>query len=491
MTRIFAGSATDLGKREVNEDSLLAVISQDASSGAAGQQSSGGSALLIVADGMGGRARGQLASRTAIKTVYKELAHVLALRADCDRAYLEESLKKSVASANYKIREVAKDQPGSEGMGTTCIAAVVMKGRVMLAHVGDTRAYLYHPGSHIVLLTEDHSIVGGEVRAGRLSENEARKSKFRNVITRAIGVEETIEADIVDHRIDSGDILVICSDGLHGTVEDAMIERILREVPDEQAAADRLVSEAKDNGAKDNISVIVARIEGDDVVINDPASPADASTEESKNENAESGRSLGNVIAFIVGILIIGLALWLVLPSFVSSRMPGVTVPVHHTAPAPPAPLDLSLVNYAAPEQLLGRPVLGNVLLRADSDMIVADPATHSLLRVHPNGFVATSLADTANLASSPTRSTSWASDPQGNLYETQIDPPTIKKFKADGTFIRTIAQGIVKGPTAVTVEPNGDVFVIDKGILTRIKAVAGPSAAPQTAPATSRPNSS
>ncbi len=229
---ITLGSSTDLGRRETNQDSVLAILAQnllpkrqlapaaakpvsrrDQNPAASYVQSS---ALLILADGMGGRASGQLASETAAKSVYRELAHTLAMQDGVDAPYLEKALDGAIQQANNRIHQLAAKKAEAEGMGTTCTAALVMYDMICIGHVGDSRAYLcsglesdepMHRDAQpagIALLTADHSVVAGEVRAGRLTEEEARLSRFRNVITRAVGVDLDVEPDVFTCPVPEG-----------------------------------------------------------------------------------------------------------------------------------------------------------------------------------------------------------------------------------------------------------------------------------------------
>ena len=145
-------------------------------------------------------------------------------------------------------------------MGTTCVAAVVQGETLSVAHAGDSRAYLLRDGA-LERLTDDHSYVAEQVRAGVISEESAQRSRFRNVITRAVGIEPTITPDLSQRPVRPGDALLLCTDGLTNMVPEDQIARIMQQAPSAQAAAERLIQIANRNGGKDNITAVVARLE--------------------------------------------------------------------------------------------------------------------------------------------------------------------------------------------------------------------------------------
>jgi protein phosphatase len=477
MTRITIGSSTDLGKRESNEDSLLAVVSQDSTPRGGKAESIGSSALLILADGMGGRASGQVASRTAVRVVYRELAHVLALRRVSKRDYLEKVLQNSLKQANARIRNLGDGHPIDDGMGTTCTVAVIAQDTVSVAHVGDTRAYILTAGRPLKALTEDHSVVGDEVRAGRLTEAQARRSKFRNVITRAVGVESSVTADIDSYDLPANSVsrLVISSDGLHGTLHEDQIEDVLNCNPDPQEAASELVAAAKDRGASDNISAIVARIETGAIDCDSASAGNGVLNDRERPHRNESPLTLHawTLIAFGIGVAFATVVACLAMAGVVHRLQSGAGN-ARRAAPMDSGlKIDLTTATFAAPEPLLGRNVASGVLLRSDTDIFVVDKANRRLLRVNSvSADVITSVPDTERLASSPTRDVYWAADSQGDLYESVSSPAQVRKFGPNGQFLRTIGQGMLTAPSAITIAPDGDVFVIDNGVLKRLRAV-------------------
>ena len=229
------GSRTDVGLvREHNEDSLLVAPP-----------------LFVVCDGMGGHEAGEVASEMAIRTM-ENLA---------DSIKDSQSMISAVEAANLNVIKAPRQGIGREGMGTTMTAAKVTGERVMIAQVGDSRAYLLHNG-RIQQLTRDHSLMADLIESGQITEAEARFHPNRSVITRAIGSDPYMQPDIYELNLSSGDRLLLCSDGLNAMLDDYQIEEILRDVTDPQTCADMLVSAARNAGGYDNITTIVVDIEG-------------------------------------------------------------------------------------------------------------------------------------------------------------------------------------------------------------------------------------
>jgi serine/threonine protein phosphatase PrpC len=229
---IRAGVATDIGLvREGNEDSYLVE-----------------EPLFVIADGMGGHRGGEVASRLAVETIA-----ALFRRG-------EGALAEQVQEANRAVFERSSLDRAVAGMGTTLTAALVEGGRARLAHVGDSRAYLFRRGE-MRMLTEDHTLVHRMVQQGEITEAEAERHPQRSVVTRAVGMERSIPVDEIIIDLEPGDRLLICSDGLTGMVDDGTIGRILAGQPDPQRAAEALVTAANEGGGVDNTTVIVVAVE--------------------------------------------------------------------------------------------------------------------------------------------------------------------------------------------------------------------------------------
>jgi len=240
------GSATDVGRvREANEDSML-VLQPD------GERK--GELLVAVADGMGGHKAGEVASALA----------VLALRQAMDaadaRATPDALLKDAVQLGNRTIFDAAAEDIEKDGMGTTLVCALIdSEGRVVIANVGDSRAYAYL-GGFVTLITVDHTWVNQQVMAGEMTQREARVSPFRNLLTRTLGNAPEVEPDLFpDLQLEAGDGLILVSDGVTGYLDESDFTAVMAETASAQAAAARLVEEAVSRGGADNATAIVVR----------------------------------------------------------------------------------------------------------------------------------------------------------------------------------------------------------------------------------------
>lgn len=209
--------------------------------------------LLVVADGMGGSQAGEVASRLAVETVLRSYRAASGEDPAAD-------LRRAVEEANRTIHDLGRTSFDLGGMGTTCTALVVRGTEAFVAHVGDSRAYLVNRGS-ISQLTQDHSLVAQLVREHELTAEQARVDPRRNVVTRMVGVGETVQVDAfrVSTPLQAGDTLIVCSDGLHGQVTDEEIAAFATEA-DLGEACQRLISTANQRGGPDNITVVVGRV---------------------------------------------------------------------------------------------------------------------------------------------------------------------------------------------------------------------------------------
>lgn len=233
---------SDVGKvRANNQDSYSAGEMSD------------GSAWAVVCDGMGGAAGGNVASSKAVDKIARSIR-------DCYRPGMRPSsiinvLDSAIVTANAEVYDASVSDPDLSGMGTTCVAALVVDGVVYIAHVGDSRAYLVGRSGDIRCLTKDHSVVQSLVENGSITAEEARNFPGKNIITRAIGVEKDVLVDFDEAPINEGDILILCTDGLTNFVTDEQITEILADSSSFEYSA-RLVDTANENGGGDNITVV-------------------------------------------------------------------------------------------------------------------------------------------------------------------------------------------------------------------------------------------
>jgi protein phosphatase len=214
--------------------------------------------VFVVADGMGGAQAGEVASQLAVTHFADELPGE-----DGDGA--ERRLGLAVREANAEIHALSETDARRAGMGTTLTAAYVGRGEVSFAHVGDSRAYRLRDGE-LERITEDHSLVEELLRQGRLTEEEAEEHPQRSIITRALGPEPDVEVDTFTVAATDGDIYLLCSDGLTSMLAEPAIGDILRGAPDITAAAEQLVAAALDAGGRDNVTVVLFRVEDVDAV---------------------------------------------------------------------------------------------------------------------------------------------------------------------------------------------------------------------------------
>jgi protein phosphatase len=212
--------------------------------------------VFVVADGMGGAQAGEVASRLAIEAFEQGLP---------DSGSPEERLATRVREANHQIYERSRADRGRAGMGTTLTAAYVDDAHLAIAHVGDSRAYMFRDGT-LQRLTQDHSLVDELVRRGKLTEEQAAEHPQRSIITRALGPEPDVEVDTWTYPARAGDVFLLCSDGLTSMISEEKVAAVLTAHPDLGQAADELIRAANEAGGRDNITVVLFRLEelGDD-----------------------------------------------------------------------------------------------------------------------------------------------------------------------------------------------------------------------------------
>ena len=207
--------------------------------------------LLIVADGMGGYTGGEYASTMVVDTIVEVVNEATEISA--------EVLKNAILKANRMVYEKSQSYKELEGMGTTAVVAYVQEDTLYWAHVGDSRLYRYgEDGLH--RMTKDHSMVQQLVEAGTITEEEVIHHPKRNMLTRAIGVYETVEVDTGVVEVHQNDRILLCSDGLSGYIEESKIEQVLSEENNESRALEDLVHLVYDAGARDNVTIVLGRI---------------------------------------------------------------------------------------------------------------------------------------------------------------------------------------------------------------------------------------
>jgi protein phosphatase len=248
--KAVSAGLTDVGrKRNHNEDSYL--VDEELQ-------------LYVVADGMGGHAGGGTASRIAVETIDREMrstrsasTNLFSTESTLQDSPLPEFLRNAVEKACMEIFRQAQEDPRLAGMGTTVISLCVRGEHALFAHVGDSRAYLVR-GELIQQISEDHSLVNEQIKAGMITPEEAKHSRYKNIITRSVGFEEEVQVDVMGIVARPGDAFILCSDGLANLVEDKEIQEVVSATTPEDAAK-RLVQLANERGGDDNITVIVVK----------------------------------------------------------------------------------------------------------------------------------------------------------------------------------------------------------------------------------------
>jgi len=250
--RLRVGAATDVGqKRSLNEDAYTSNPVRG---------------FFVVCDGMGGAAAGEVASQMAVETIEQYLNgnHPPAESSgDTTSSYLPRTqrLAEAVHASNRAIFVKAQEDRKKAGMGTTVVSAWIEDSIASVAHVGDSRAYLWHQ-QNLEPITEDHSLVEAQVKAGLLRRDQVEESKQRSVLLRALGQEAAVEVDVTEVPLRPGDYLLLCSDGLTRVVPDTGLARAIDTLRDPQRICDYLIETANRNGGPDNITVVVVHVAG-------------------------------------------------------------------------------------------------------------------------------------------------------------------------------------------------------------------------------------
>jgi protein phosphatase len=259
------GMLTDVGQvRTVDEDSILAA---DLSFGVNSESSK--FLLLAVADGMGGHAKGEEASKIALNAIAGAVIPDL-----LNNTPFTKILEKGIQNANQDILDYTAENPEASGMGTTSVCAVVKDNQIHLANVGDSRAYRVSD-DEICRVTKDHSYVQALIDEGEITEEQAREHPRKNEITRAVGIMPSIEVDTMKLTLDSDESLLLCCDGVIAHLSDDDIHKIIRDSPDPQTACQEIVDMANERGGSDNISLIILSSEGSDTKETEPDTTSD------------------------------------------------------------------------------------------------------------------------------------------------------------------------------------------------------------------------
>ena len=241
-------AATDTGRVRSHNEDAVAILP--------------GCGLAVLADGMGGYAAGEVASDIAV-SVIRDVVEQRFLRGPVTVDTLWEVLVDAALEANEAILAAAVDEPSLRGMGATLVAGLFGEDRVAIAHAGDARAYRLRDGM-LTALTKDHSVVQEKIDAGLLSVEEARHSKIRNLVTRALGVDVELTVEAHEHRVEEGDLYLFCSDGLHDMLGDDEIAELLASDVSLEELCRGLICAANEAGGADNVSVVLVSMDRDE-----------------------------------------------------------------------------------------------------------------------------------------------------------------------------------------------------------------------------------
>ncbi len=237
-------SKIDIGKTRASNQDAYIVESLDSDT-----------VLIVVCDGMGGANAGNVASETAVNTISRYIKS--SYNARFDNYKLSELLVNAITSANIELFDMATSNPQFEGMGTTVVSAIIKGDTAIICNVGDSRAYLVN--SELFQITKDHSMVQSLVESGKLTPEEARFHPRKNIITKALGTEDSVVPDCFEQKLNAGDTVLFCTDGLTNFIEHDNILDIFKN-NDISKVADILVDTANSNGGGDNITVVIAAV---------------------------------------------------------------------------------------------------------------------------------------------------------------------------------------------------------------------------------------
>lgn len=239
---------TDIGLvRKNNQDSYAIRVLDDAL------------AIAVVCDGMGGAQAGNVASAVAVEAFAATLEDACKQGLPPDPERKQELLRSACRAANTQVFDLSQNNPEYQGMGTTLVAALALSREVYVVNVGDSRGYILSEGQ-LTQITSDHSLVQALVDCGDITPEEARTHPKKNVITRALGVDDSIRCDVFCVEYKEGDVLLLCSDGLTNTVTDAVLQAELSQLTSSEETARKLLTLAVEQGAPDNVTVILAQL---------------------------------------------------------------------------------------------------------------------------------------------------------------------------------------------------------------------------------------
>jgi serine/threonine protein phosphatase PrpC len=245
MLEIDFAEFSDVGRVRLGNEDYLGHVAPDTS-----EQARNHGWLFVVADGVGGQEKGEVASRTAVETVLE------GFRGATRGSPLNSLLQSLVRKANTRVLDAGM----SSGMATTLVACALRYDRAVIAHVGDSRCYLVRQKA-AVMLTRDHTIANEHARLGLMSSEDVAEAETRHILSRSLGTELSVSVEVSDHQVLPGDVLLLCSDGLHGALSSQEIAAIVSETSDVELSARRLVALANEKDGSDNVTAQVVRVQ--------------------------------------------------------------------------------------------------------------------------------------------------------------------------------------------------------------------------------------
>jgi PPM family protein phosphatase len=437
---------------------------------------------FVVCDGMGGLRSGEVASQETVRIVretlheffasgvpdpYKALGE--AFRRANDHVNALNRAEKLAESGNSRETPTRREEGVSQAvMGTTCVAGIVMEDILYLAHAGDSRAYRWRRG-HLAPLTEDHSFVAERVKAGDMTEAQARVSKFRNMITQAIGIAETVEPTFLREPMEPGDVIMACSDGLTTMMEDPEIVAVMNAPAFLKAAPERaagvLVDAANKKGGHDNITVLLVRVESEgrekQPIVLDMDAPKPV-------------KQTSPLLWMLIGVLLLAavIALILFVPSMreqVLSLLNTKDTPTIKSATPGSSTRrtkrDFNTLSYDPPVRFADYLARGDVLTYAPGVGLYFVAETSGKVALLSKEGRALRSVEALEIMDSrldtiPSTRVFVTSDPQGNVYLSYTKRKVVEKKGADGTLLATI-KGFLR-PEAIAVDDDGNIYVVD-----------------------------
>jgi protein phosphatase len=446
-------------------------------------------AAFVICDGMGGLRAGDVAANEAVRVVRETLAEQFHEGTEDPQQALAEAIRRANDAVNARNQEhiaaalaaagtSEEAQPANIGavdsqglMGSTCVVGVVKDHMCFLAHAGDSRAYLLRQG-RLTRLTEDHSFVAERVRAGDMTEAEARVSRFRNIVTRALGIGDTVDPAFHEEPIRPGDLVIACSDGLTTMVDDAEIANLLNTPGLRRGSAERvaaaLVDAANQQGGSDNITVVVLRAPG---VSPEEANVIKETPQVLDIDALRARRQPSPYLMMLVGAALAALLLLLLFLLVPALRQRGSTVEGTAVgglnAGGPHAAVDYAHLIYDRPVRFAEFLARGDLLAYSrDAGLYFVAFSSGKVALLSRTGVMVNrksienlEIAD-ASTSAIPSTRVFMAADPQGNVYFSYTKRKVIEKKGMDGRLLVTITG--FERPEAVAVDEDGNIYVVD-----------------------------